>query len=1640
MSEIKRITDESCQAFLSRLSVENRQFYESDRGKGALKDLQQKFPHPWLYVAELIQNAVDEKAKIIRISQNGDKTLIFEHDGRVFDEYKDVIGLCTKGVSYKGAGTVGFMGVGFKAVFRSYQTVKISSGDWRFFLKVGITIGTEYHNQNRNWLGAVLPSWDASIAAPSEGMTCRFELIDRVEGLNSIESDLNAVLKNDKALLPLLSQQGVKELDWNGVKWLLSVDKEVPFEDGTGSRLHVNAKSKLDGETFSWIIFSQEYTPSRDAIRKFLEHRQLIATTIEEEKKINEDASKARRVEAFFEVDKYLFPILPDVGEAYALLPTSVKLPIGINIQADWLLTQSRQEFMDADLKNNPWHREIIENIPKITKQYFQWALTGEIANNWKLNDFFKVYKILPSLDSITINTYGWFLEADSQVRQLKYCELIAKELENLQFIPKLIPDDKIDFISPKNARILPFKLLKCEENRDLRPWQLFGENVASRNILKEKYVYTLREIGLLKELSPDELAVYWGNGIVKDWYENFSNDIRDQRLETLLAILYEMDNDGDWNKVDLKCLPSKEDDFISRNEAVRFPTEWNIVINEQDIALKLEPFIRKQGHIIKWNFDHTITSRQQHLKTKAKDYLETIKQPELIDVVRQWWESLPQEELSAEQIDFIVKFTLWVAEKQPQRKELIQKILCKDNTENLHLSMCNKVLLEEPYARSYRKLFYPAYPSVSNKYYEVSDTVDWHSFFESLDPCPVGRFMPVLNDKKYDNAQLQGLLGNDFPVPQLRKTSDFLKWKKNEIITVDYKTFTIVDYKIPEHVMLMLTDRNHNDGISFYKWIKEKPGALREYVKNTILFMRYNTNYISELSHPIIRSTWIEQLARLKWIFTPEKDGPYSPEEVLIEYDPVRPTAPVADHLPEELVKILEGAGIKFGTAIPKSDAIQKLQIRGKDISPDELVGLIDEIMDEHDIGNVELFRKLLDELPLIPVPKGVNLLDSATRVPFSRVVKRVGQGFRSNLGYLIALQDLRSDSPIVRLFETRKDFYTLPEKTTAFQAINFINWVWGRQPDAEAVRRYLPFAFAYINEDKLDNPGIMEEWQKVLPNAMGYTLGRRWLPIFGANQIYFDDLQAPDLQIISKPQLITPGHLGPSDRIEQQRKAARLLSVTLVSDEYQVEPVEGNKIYTPTSWNNRFSEIQKAVLEILQLIDDYEDSEENIFPADDSKFQYLGIRRFDSLSINIVTVTDQTPKETKEAYALMKGNDVLVSGEPEDFASELSDLLINHYNASRKRNISPLVAQITRLLMLIDSEKFNQHLNKFRKKFGLDTIEENLSDHAGKEMENKETGLSEEKKQEPSEPCDFSSPTSEKSEASHITGSAQSHQSHKEQLPDSQSQLEESRSTGQSGSFVFKGETLSKDEGESGAQAPELMPPTKPGQGKQESGERRKDHHKKLNRLISYVIHEDNIEIEEEDDISDDERPENLEIGQAAQKFAFEYEINRAWKPTMMDHNNPGYDIESINQDGRKIFIEVKGIDGQWTKTGVALSATQFEYALKYEDDYWLYIVENARSRDIAKIHRIENPAKKVTQFRFDQGWKNIAENQVQHDEDTNYGFIGKNVRVPSMSGREGTILNVVVRGKLKLLTIVFEDGQESEIMYDPNKITII
>jgi len=100
----------------------------------------------------------------------------------------------------------------------------------------------------------------------------------------------------------------------------------------------------------------------------------------------------------------------------------------------------------------------------------------------------------------------------------------------------------------------------------------------------------------------------------------------------------------------------------------------------------------------------------------------------------------------------------------------------------------------------------------------------------------------------------------------------------------------------------------------------------------------------------------------------------------------------------------------------------------------------------------------------------------------------------------------------------------------------------------------------------------------------------------------------------------------------------------------------------------------------------------------------------------------------------------------------------------------------------------------------------------------------------------------------------------------------------------------------------------------------------------------------------------------------------------PEEMGHYHEGYDIESRDAAGMlDRVIEVKGLSGKWSGFGVGVKAPQFRCAQEKGEQFWLYVVEFA-GQPSETLHRIQNPARSVDEFRFDDRWEDTAETEEE------------------------------------------------------------
>ena len=113
-----------------------------------------------------------------------------------------------------------------------------------------------------------------------------------------------------------------------------------------------------------------------------------------------------------------------------------------------------------------------------------------------------------------------------------------------------------------------------------------------------------------------------------------------------------------------------------------------------------------------------------------------------------------------------------------------------------------------------------------------------------------------------------------------------------------------------------------------------------------------------------------------------------------------------------------------------------------------------------------------------------------------------------------------------------------------------------------------------------------------------------------------------------------------------------------------------------------------------------------------------------------------------------------------------------------------------------------------------------------------------------------------------------------------------------------------------------------------------------------------------------------ESLKVGNAGEIAVLKYEIEKlreAGLSNLADQvvhesaegNTPGWDITSFDENGEKIFIEVKSTTGE-TITSVDITDNEWKDASNpaYRENYYLYIVTEALATTSPPIKTLRNP----------------------------------------------------------------------------------
>ena len=1244
----------SRQAFIAKLSEENRVFYGSPDGLGLLNVIELSFDGRWVYLFELVQNALDAGADSvsIQVAETG-AALIFQHNGDRSLEEKDVEGLSKVFRSTKGARSVGFMGIGFKSVFMRFQEVRVSGWEWKFKYEIAQEKGEVFGDIQRDFLGAVVPKWDDTIALPDGAHTTRFELRRRTDENTALASDLSHFLPDDdRAPLAILAMSGLERLQINGQIWELGAVRE-----GDGN-FEVTALS--DNENLLWRVFEVDFQPSKAAIACFLEHRK-IKPAQEARAQVYTEAARARRVLGVLPLDNEGLPKPPSRGRVYATLPTEVTLPFGLHINADWLLNISRNGL--REIEDNPWQRSIAREIADVLALFLQWS-ADTLRDPRAARASFKVLARPSSeaggLESILAEE-GWL-------------STLRERIDDAAVIPVWTETpDTLAYATGRETVVPPPPMAKAfDAQPELRPAMLLKGHVLMDEVLGRGAAGLLGDIGLLSDMSPERLEEIWKDGL-EDWWKALPEETahRRQQLFRLWAAIADLCSDDDWGDLDLRCVRSVTGDWV----AVRRAAFLKEALPAQEepgglVARRLmKPFVA-DGNRLDTEWIASLRQRRPRDRDRGaqtgawawiEEHARSIGLREIAET------ALGDLALQTDpDWSVLVPFGQWT--KHRDRADLLTHVLVRSDGEQFGLSV-GDALLADPYVAhgQDRRRLWPDSPAISPCYVETdpkgASAHEWRMFFENAGAQGgVGLRATKTIANRWERKAVAAFLGDD----------------ANDIPESNDSGYTLLDFDIEPPLPGSDAPRELRSALA--PWLEDGFRILKGKGRRKVTYAYYSRGEQTG----DVPSAWVTRLSQLAWVPCDDEELRL-PEDALPDLDAAREDAPFANLSPE-LLSMLDQEGVRFGTKIPEATSLRRLARTGSQLDSAELSALVAECREE--------IATDMDAEPLKGVLRRLTLPTVENRrVALDRIVKRVGGRLRGALGGWVVPLDQIDES--LRAELEHADFpWDIPETTTGGQALDYIVDVWGRartHPTALAneVRDVLPTAYAYCLDDSAKDRPLFDRWQSGAHEAMVFA-DREWLDLSDTKDVYLDNID--DRRFLPRQgefRTVTGGHLG-RFRGEQLR-VAEAIGLRTLSSRITMDWIEGDgSLPVPAEWESRLG----LVCELLRGVRGTESTE------DDGEGVGVGAGSIPNLAhvgeLSLAVSLGEAPAEVVPINAHLHEGTLTVAGRPLQFGADAAKELIGDFSFGQRAG---LAADLTAMLSAIDNADFALAADKFRR-----------------------------------------------------------------------------------------------------------------------------------------------------------------------------------------------------------------------------------------------------------------------------------------------------------------------------------------------------
>ena len=469
---------------------------------GTLKRLVGIWRDPSHALIELLQNADDTGATIaeFRFLPHG---IVFSHDGPSFTE-DEVRAVCSIDQSTKDVEThTGFMGIGFKAVFKLSSSPFVVSSPWKWcFSSDGV--------EPSYWGWILTPRWCHEL--PPELQETPFNMTAfwlpyntafSKETVGRIEHELFDRFDS----LSLLFLRHIKEIQMtasNGKSRSLRCEGDAVVE------------LKNDNETTHHYKLFRNSFPVPNEVKDAYEVHDS-----------DRDKAKIREITLAFALDS-AGNLIPSKLPVYTFLPTNYFPRLHFAVQGDFILDTQRSTI-DKTLEWNKW-------IWRCVKQLLVGAIEGFDSSGNRVSGFkedeilrYQFLRMLPSKKDMSDDAKEDLIQEEFIEPFLTYC------LEN-----PIVLTSREQWVLPSESVIVPASIQKLMQPDELRPVtgrdHFVHPNVKGREFLRSLGMQEFAEHKILSVLTADLL-----NNKSNIWLENF--------YQFLFARLYgEQKEDKRWD------------------------------------------------------------------------------------------------------------------------------------------------------------------------------------------------------------------------------------------------------------------------------------------------------------------------------------------------------------------------------------------------------------------------------------------------------------------------------------------------------------------------------------------------------------------------------------------------------------------------------------------------------------------------------------------------------------------------------------------------------------------------------------------------------------------------------------------------------------------------------------------------------------------------------------------------------------------------------------------------------------------------------------------------------------------------------------------------------------------------------------